>query len=229
MYFPSITLCGIWIFHHSLYTVSVMSINHYILSLWVFHQSLHAHLNFPSITLPGIWIFHQSPHAHLNFPSITLLGIWIFPQSLYSASEFSINHSTRIWIYPQSLYSASEFSINHSTHIWIFHQSLWHLNFLSITLLGIWIIPQSLYSASEFSINNSLQHLYFTLVTLHQGWALRSFFISVRYVLFCSKKRTFFSILFLSFWWLMKPKRMFRSFPFFSKERKRTQRTFRSF
>ena len=52
-------------------------------------------------------------------------------------------------------------------------------------------------------------------------------FLAVRYVLFRSKKKNvpFFSILFSSFLRLMKPKRTLGSFPFFSKEQKRTQRT----
>ena len=70
---------------------------------------------------------------------------------------------------------------------------------------------------------------------------------SERSVLFRSfKERNVLFLSFLSFWWLMKPKRTMRSFPFFSvlffrmeknaenvsffcKECKRTQRTFRSF
>ena len=40
------------------------------------------------------------------------------------------------------------------------------------------------------------------------------------------KNAIFFSVLFLSNWQLMKPKRMFCSFPFFCKERKRTREHF---
>ena len=58
----------------------------------------------------------------------------------------------------------------------------------------------------------------------------RSFpFFSVRYITFFSVLKKECSVLFSSFWRLMRPKRTFCSFPFFSKERKRTQRTFRSF
>ena len=75
-----------------------------------------------------------------------------------------------------------------------------------------------------------------------QGWAPRS-------LSFLLKNATFFSVLFLSFWRLMEPKRTFRSFlknrkglkernffckecknvPFFYKEQKITQQTFPSF
>ena len=51
---------------------------------------------------------------------------------------------------------------------------------------------------------------------------LGTVFFSVRYVLF-------FSVLFSNFWRLMRPKRTFHSFPFFSKEQKRMQRMQRSF
>ena len=62
-----------------------------------------------------------------------------------------------------------------------------------------------------------------------QGWAPHSFlFGTFRSFPFFKKKVPFFSILFLSFWQRMRPKRMFRSCPFFSKERKRMQRTQRS-
>ena len=54
-----------------------------------------------------------------------------------------------------------------------------------------------------------------------QGWALRSFpFARFRSFPFLLKNVLFFSVLFSSFWLLMRPKRMFRSFPFFRKERK---------
>ena len=86
---------------------------------------------------------------------------------------------------------------------------------------------------------------YCTVLYSRQGWALRSF-RSVCFILFRSKKersvlfssfgdlwnpkeRSVLFRSFLKFWRLMKPKRTFRSFLFFSKERKRTQRTFRSF
>ena len=59
-----------------------------------------------------------------------------------------------------------------------------------------------------------------------QGWA-RVLFRSERSVLSRSFKEC--SVLFSSFWRLMRPKRTFLSFPFFSKEGKRTQRTQRSF
>ena len=76
-----------------------------------------------------------------------------------------------------------------------------------------------------------------------QGWAPRSFpFRTFQSFPFKKEKVTFFSVLFSSFWRLMKPKRTLRSFPFFSillirtekngknetffyKERKRTRRT----
>ena len=50
---------------------------------------------------------------------------------------------------------------------------------------------------------------------------LGTVFFSVRYI-------PFFSVPFPSFWQLMRPKRMFHSFPFFSKEWKRRQRTQRT-
>ena len=46
---------------------------------------------------------------------------------------------------------------------------------------------------------------------------------------FFKKNVPFFSVLFTSFWRLMRPKRTFHSFLFFSKGRKRTQRTQHSF
>ena len=54
-------------------------------------------------------------------------------------------------------------------------------------------------------------------------------FFSVRYVTFFSVLKKEHSVLFSIVWRLMKPKRTFRSFPFFSKERKRTQRMLRYF
>ena len=63
--------------------------------------------------------------------------------------------------------------------------------------------------------------------TWAQGWAMRSFpFGTFRSFSFLKKNVPFFSVLFSSFWRLMRPKRMFRSFPFFFKERKRMQRSF---
>ena len=59
-----------------------------------------------------------------------------------------------------------------------------------------------------------------------QGWAPRSFpFRTFRSFSFKKENVTFFSVLFSRFWRLIKPKRTLRSFPFFSKERKRTERT----
>ena len=55
---------------------------------------------------------------------------------------------------------------------------------------------------------------------------LGTLFFSVQHVPFFSVlKRERFSVLFSRFWRLIKPKRMLHSFPFFSKERKRTERT----
>ena len=57
----------------------------------------------------------------------------------------------------------------------------------------------------------------------NQGWAPRSFpFRRFRSFPFKKENVTFFSVLFSSFWRLMKPTRTLRSFLLFSKERKRT-------
>ena len=58
---------------------------------------------------------------------------------------------------------------------------------------------------------------YCTVLYSRQGWALRSF-RSVCFILFRSKKeRSVLFRSFLEFWRLMKPKRTFCSFPFFSR------------
>ena len=63
-----------------------------------------------------------------------------------------------------------------------------------------------------------------------QGWALRSFpFGMLPFFSVLKKERSVLFYSFLEFLLHMRPKRTFRSFPFFSKERKRTQRTFCSF
>ena len=62
----------------------------------------------------------------------------------------------------------------------------------------------------------------------HDNAGLGTTFFSVLNVSFFSgllKNAMFFFFLFLSFWRLMKPKRMLHYFPFFSKEWKRTQKS----
>ena len=58
-----------------------------------------------------------------------------------------------------------------------------------------------------------------------------AFFSVLKASFFCVplKNATFFYVLFLSFWQLMRSKRTMRSFAFFSEERKRTQKMQRSF
>ena len=67
-------------------------------------------------------------------------------------------------------------------------------------------------------------------ITFWQGWAPHSFlFVTFRSFPFFKRNILFFSNLYSNFWRLMRPKRTLHSFPLFSKERKRTQRTQRSF
>ena len=61
----------------------------------------------------------------------------------------------------------------------------------------------------------------------HDNAGLGTTFFSILNVSFFSvllKNATFFFVLFSSFWRLMRPKRMLHSFPFFSKEQKRTEK-----
>ena len=91
---------------------------------------------------------------------------------------------------------------------------------------GYYQVPVAAKDVPKTAVITPFSLFEFLRMPFGQGWALRSFpFGTLRSFPFKKENVTFFSILFSSFWRLIKPKRTFHSFLFFSKERKRTLRS----